>query len=458
MSDTGPQAVNDGNRRARLNAMAEGGTAGVEAYDAAQSAAQQHASDARTGVINSMAWAPHNQMAAQAFGQQVSDRVAPKLRDAELARSLGGEQVGFDQAAYQSYMRIGEEGLAARRSAMEHRKTMDSLSRRLQDAEHSERLRSVRSGSSGSGGDAGFAGSGMDKTELMALLAGAGQLKQQEVSGELSETEGRNRKQQMLAEKARDALRWRAGLGNQRAATGVKYRNLDWGGTGNALMKLAAKERVKAKAAESVADKGEAVVARAAGRGDELAARRRLAEADDNRFAREAASAAGLSPEMAWGLFPHDESDVMDSLQDAESFENYLRTGYEGGAVEAAEEAWDESSVAWKSQALATAQEYGMSPDRVLEVADQFNLSDPALVPEQLTRIAENEQALVAEAKDAYSAREIVAQWQAAGELTDAEARYLLQQYGNDEAWWGLSELEQAESSESAPWASEDES
>ena len=444
MSD--PQAVNDGNRRARLNAMAEGGTAGVEAYDAAQAASQQAAAQARTDTINSLAWAPHNQMAAQAFGQQVSDRVAPQLRDASLARSLAGEQVGYDQSAYGSYMRIGEEGLAARRAAMEHQRRMDSYSQRLADAEHQERLRSYATGGGSGGG--GFAGTGMGKEELSAFFQGAGQIKQQQEASAAQRSASIQARHARLLERAAGILDRGTKDGDEQKRdmhTAGLLERLGWKNTATKMRDDTQDAARKRQAARNVVERAAPIAADHRGQAEDRVVDQRMAMADSARYAREAALAAGLPAEFAFGLFPDDRGDVMDALQEHDAYENYLRTGYEdpADATAAQIDAYDQQ---WDMAALGTAQEYGLSVDRVNEVADQFDLSSPVMVPEQLSKLAEQQQALVTASSQedddgvVPTPNEVVARWLAEGAITEAEARYWLRQFGSEEAGWVLAE------------------
>lgn len=367
MGDT----INDGNRRARLAAMAEGGTAGVEAFDSAQAASRRFQQEAVKSAL-STGWHPGNALVAADLAGQAQGWTAPYVRDAELGSTLAGEQVGYDRQAYDSYLRRGEEALDLRRQGMAHERRMSSYSDRLRDAEHAERLRSTRSSAGG------YAGTGMEKGELEAYLRGVGMMAQDReasrvgrqsaaaqrrarVIGKAAEIQERGAKRSRRAELGGDVLE---GLGFKKRAERVRAsapQPAATRGETETLRKAAAGlgrlgfDR-PAAAVRGVAEDQRALVAaylrgveplfrfeqdRAAGK----SAEQMNVLADDDRWAREAAIAGGIDPAMALGLFPSAPDDVAAKMADLEEQRNVALTGHPDGELGAMRDALSEARV-----------------------------------------------------------------------------------------------------------------
>lgn len=475
------EVINDGNRRARLAAMAQGGTAGVEAFDAAQQAASQQQQQAVQAAL-STGWHPGNRLVAGELAGEARRWTAPYVRDAQLGGDLAGEQVGYDRAAYDSFLRRGEEALDLRRNAMAHERTMSSYSQRLRDAEHNAKLKSVQSSAEG------FAGSGMDKTELEAYLRGAGMIAQQKeaaksgrqagLAGQRSDLMGKaaslvargaqkTQAHQMTAalmdvlgqdQQARK-IRRRGDLGATagEAQKGMRaasiWDSIGWGDTANRVRSGVADE---SKRASDVARQQAAVqslltgvvpdaigVERARAEGKQREQMRTLA--DEDRFAREAAIAAGIDPAMALGLFPSDPGDVAARMDDLTAQRNMEIYGHPDGELGAMKDELSDYDTQIEYQGLEVAKQTGLPLDYatsaveasmqtgasvsdVLSAVDEFGLDGPQDVPEQNQRLAELAELLQGAADPKSYLEDLAADPDV--ELSDAEFAFLARQFG----------------------------
>ena len=474
MGDT----INDANRRQRLHAMASGGTAGVEAFDAAQAASQRYQQEAVQSAL-STGWHPGNALVAADLAGEAQGWTAPYVRDAQLGGSLVGEQVGYDRSAYDSYLARGEEALDLRRRAMAHEQTMAGYDRRLRDAEHAEKLRSTRAGT------AGYGGSGMGKEDLETYLRGVGMMAQEREAAE------QGRKSRMAAQRARmieqAAARLEEGAAKRQLPDQVRSVLARLGVVSGdsasdtarkrmavaAMLERAGMDKTAAAGRQAASEASQDAAARQkgpdlvakylqavspvfefeSGRAAQKADEQFRVLADEDRFAREAAIAGGLDPALALGMFPSDPGDVASRMADLEEQRNIALTGHPDGELGAMEDALDRSKTEWDATALQTAQESGLSYDYVKEVADEFNLSSPEQVPQQLGKIAMMEQAVVQmmnEDDDVSVPEDAIAVLMNDPEagLTEADVKYLLKRFGNEDLSYALEDRGMASTSE----------
>lgn len=375
------EVVNDGNRRARLAAMAQGGTAGVEAFDAAQAAASRFQSEA-VGHALSTGWHPGNRLVAQDLAGVAQSRTAPYVRDAQLGGTLAGEQVGYDRSAYDSYLRRGEEALDLRRRQMEHERTMAGYSSRLRDAEHNAKLQQLQQQASG------FAGSGMDKSELEAYLRGAGMMKQDQEASRAGRQARSAQGRSDLFSRVAETMAKGARHTQNRAAMADFFERFGWDNKAAGIRReeglgVSAKHARERLARASELDggvmRGKASQIRERTQEQSEEAQRARARqaaiaeyvtqfapvavgmqdarvegkqneqlqilADEDRWARDAAIAAGLDPAMALGLFPSSPDDVQSRLEDLQAQRNLEQYGHEDGELGAMKDAVAEAGI-----------------------------------------------------------------------------------------------------------------
>jgi hypothetical protein len=407
--------VNDGNRKARLDAMAQGGTAGVQAFDAAQQAAHDSRAGAINDTLSEFTWHAGNSQQADPLRALIEQRTAPAVRDAELGRTLEGEQVGYEAGAREGYLKQGRQSIADMMTDWE----------RKQALARQEAAMSVSSGGgSGGGSGDGFAGTGYTKEELETILKGAGELaQQQEQSGY------RNKASVAQVQGGAEAAIKRA-LGI--AAKSPQYASLE----------LMAETKGKVNDVQRGLEKANREYGwkQMAGRRDrrslieELLGSATRAGFQDERFSRDAALQAGLDPLLAYGLFADDPGAEAQRMQDAMEQANLYQYGDPEGEAglrsDAASRVRDEQTV----DRAALAEQFGMSPTKANAIANTFMLDpgDPEAFGAQLDVLSAIDDMVVKRRTEGATLDEIVNEMVADTEVgyTAEEINYVLSMYG----------------------------
>jgi hypothetical protein len=400
------EVLNDGNRRQRLEALAAGGSAGVQAYEAAQAAAQQQRSEAIQGTLAQHAWHPGNAAQADPLRELVEKRTAPFVRDAELATDLGREQVGHDAGGREGYLRLGRRDIAAMLTDWER-------SRELAQ----QRVASASSGGGGGDEGGGYGGSGLSRTELLDMLRGAGELGQMQERRALDDVAGKVVDKVALAEKVmRDSVRadaennkgWKklgARLGNVVEHAGITGRT-------RAMQRMME---------EGYGQKDQSIML------------------DKERFSREAAAKVGLDPLLAWGLFPDDPGAQVSRFGERRSLADLQRLGNPDGVSGLASDMAAENKYA----ALQLGNLHQLPTAQVNAIANTFRIDpkNPEAFGTQLARLHELDKTVQLALGEGQTIQEVLTALLAVDDPISAdELRYIQQRWGSTFANFDLDE------------------
>lgn len=369
--------VSDAQRMAQLNALASGGTAGLDAYRKAQSditgyrnQALNNALGAQSGVGSSgFNFGFANKDAADALGSYINQTTQPLADSATSAVSAANAQVGYDKSAIDSYLAQRQAQLGE--NAREFNTTYQ---RQLAQAQQQQALY----------GDL----AGLSDSERKAVIEGTGRNMQVQHVNDLQSTADQQSAKEQNVGQGRNRLRY------EQAQEDLADNNAQ---AANAQQQAAAAQAVtpsitnphpdQTAYARMLAEQAAGNVGRHSLQGlyaDQQAQQSLIdnylsgyrdqqygSMVDLPQFERQAAEKYGMNPVLAAGLYPSDTSDLLTRRRALDSYLNYdqdyqraqdrnARSDYKG---------------ALQDQIDQIAQDANMDPSEVSAIQKGANLS-----------------------------------------------------------------------------------
>lgn len=295
-------------RMARLNALAQGGTAGLAEFDRAQqSVAQNNKSAIDQALGYGGIGAPQGaQDAAKALIGRYTQHYT---KDAATARENAGQQVGFDKSALDSFLAQQQKRLDASRSQAEQGMELDRL--KFDSSMESMNRRIAAANAQRAAQEALGPLAGLSETEVKAKITGQA-LREQAAAIE--------------AEKQRAAAEAQNNMSAQYALQGQRYGQMAAGRAGQPATGAAGgPSYMKPGAAKSVP-------------GVTITPQERMALSAENattarqnqelyrialaQFQQNAAVGLGMDPDLARGLFPVDEVSMAERQRELAEADN----------------------------------------------------------------------------------------------------------------------------------------